>query len=107
MTDIRLVHCTFPTAEEAALVAQDLVSSKLAACVSVSQPVLSVYQWEGKLCRESEVQATFKTTHTALKALYARVLQLHSYDCPELVAVPVVSASDDYLKWVKDQVESS
>jgi periplasmic divalent cation tolerance protein len=107
MTEIRLVYCTFPSADQAQLVAEDLVSSGLAACVNLGQPVLSVYQWEGKLCREQEVQATFKTTSSALEALYARVRELHSYDCPELLAVPVAGGSEDYVSWVQEQVRSS
>jgi periplasmic divalent cation tolerance protein len=106
MTDMRLVHCTFPNADEAESVAEDLVASGLAACVSVSQPVVSIYRWEGKLCRESVVQATFKTTSAALDGLLKRVAELHSYDCPELVAVPVVQGSAEYLRWVEEQIQT-
>lgn len=107
MTDIRLVYCTFPSADQAELVAKDLVSSGLTACVTVSQPVISVYRWQGKLCHENEVQATFKTTSAMLEALFARVRELHPYDCPELVAVEVVDGSADYVSWVQEQVRSS
>jgi periplasmic divalent cation tolerance protein len=106
MTDIRLVYCTFPKSEEAESVAEDLVMSGLAACVSLSQGVRSIFRWEGKLCREDEVLATFKTTEAALDALIKRVAELHSYDCPELVAVPVVQGSAEYLRWVEEQVQS-
>ncbi len=107
MTDMRLVYCTFPSAEEAQSVAEVLIRSGLAACVSVSQPMRSVYRWEGQLCCENEVQMTVKTTSAALEAVFARVTELHSYDCPELLAVPVVKGSAGYLQWAADQVRST
>ncbi len=107
MAEAQLIFCTFPDAEQAERIAEDLVAKRLAACVSISQPVLSIYRWQGKVCRETEVQTTIKTTSDVLEALCARLLELHPYDCPEIVAVPITGGSESYLRWVQEQVASS
>jgi len=103
MTEILLVYSTFPDQAKAESVAKDLIESGHAACVTLSQPVTSVYRWEGKLCRETEVHATIKTSAPSFDALCARLVQLHPYDCPELVAVPVLRGHPEYLEWVHEQ----
>lgn len=106
MAETHLVYCTFPDAEQAEAVAEQLVTSRLTACVQVSPPLLSIYRWEGKLCKSPEVQVTLKTTDAALSELCARLLELHPYDCPEILTVAVDGGNPDYLRWVQEAVES-
>lgn len=103
MTDALLVHCTFPSREHAEEVAGVLVSEALAACVSLSSPALSIYRWQGETCKDSEIQATIKTRRSRFEALRTRILELHSYDCPEILATPVELGHPEYLQWLEEQ----
>ena len=99
-----LVHTTCADRDEAERLASELVESRLAACASVGQPVVSVYPWEGRIERDSETPLTLKTTRATFAALRARLNERHSYDVPELLAVPVVDGNADYIQWVQDWV---
>ena len=104
-TDIRVVLCTFPDADQAAAVARALVDARLAACVNLIPQVRSIYRWEGKVSDDAEVLAVIKTTAHRLAALRERVLALHPYECPEVIALPVDAGSARYLSWVADSCD--
>lgn len=106
MTDVLLVICTFPNEGEARQIGTHLVERQYAACVSFIPRVESIYQWEGKLCQEAEVMALIKTTREGFSVLSRELLAMHSYDEPELVAVPVADGSAGYLAWVLGQVRA-
>jgi periplasmic divalent cation tolerance protein len=103
-TDVRLVVCTFGSAEEAASVGRTVVEEQLAACMNIVPGVRSIYVWEDELCDDEEVVALLKTTRDRFDALRDRIVALHSYDCPEVLALPVDAGHAGYLDWVAASV---
>lgn len=99
-----MIFCTCGTHDEALAIANSLVEARLAACVNVLPPVHSIYRWEGKLETAHEVLLIIKTTQERFPAVRDRITQLHTYDTPEIIAMPVVEGSDKYLDWLRDQV---
>lgn len=99
-----LVHTTCADRAEAERLAGELVESRLAACASVGQPVVSVYPWDGRIERDTETPLTLKTTRARFGALREHLNARHSYDVPELLAVEVVDGNADYSQWVRDWV---
>ena len=104
MTDIVIVLTTAPADDRAEQWARQLVDERLAACVNVHAPMVSVYRWKGQVERDSERQIVIKTTRDRLPALEARIKELHSYELPEFVVVAVDQGSAAYLAWVSEQV---
>jgi periplasmic divalent cation tolerance protein len=94
------VFVTFPDRESAARVAQALVEEALAGCVQIVGPVHSVYRWEGKIESADEWLCLIKTAASRYAQLEQRIRQLHSYQVPEIIAVPISAGSSDYLKWL-------
>ncbi len=99
-----VVSCSCPDEASAARIATALVAERLAACVQRLPGVVSNFQWEGRLQEEREVMLMAKSTRARLEALTARVRELHPYELPEVVAVPVLGGLDDYLDWVRASV---
>jgi len=99
-TQVLLVYCTLPTADKAADIARILVSEKLAACVNIVPSLRSIYSWKDELCDDAEVLALIKTTAGRFEALRDRLVELHPYDCPEVIAVRVDDGHKAYLDWV-------
>ena len=104
--DIVVIFCTIPAIESEAM-ARALVERRLVACVNVV-PVHSYYQWKGEFCSEPEHLLIAKTKRSMAEATIAAIKCLHSYDLPEIIAVPIVSGYAPYLAWVhaetKDEV---
>lgn len=98
--DFNLVYITAASAQEARAIGRTLVEERLAACANVIDAMVSYYWWEGKLQEDSEAVLIAKTRATLVEALIARVKALHSYDCPCVVAVPIVAGNPDYLDWL-------
>lgn len=101
---VLLCHCACPDEVCAHLIARALVNESLAACVNCVPGVLSTYRWQGQVETAREVLLLIKTTSAQLSALTARVLTLHPYDLPELIAVTVCDGHDAYLAWVRESV---
>ncbi|MGE5182463.1 MAG: divalent-cation tolerance protein CutA [Acidobacteriota bacterium] len=99
-----VVFSTFPGPEKAAEVARALVSEQLAACVNLVPAVRSIYRWQGELLDDAETLAIVKTTAERLDALTARLIALHPYELPEVIALPVTGGSAPYLAWVAGEV---
>ena len=95
-----VVLLTAASGEEAARLAEMLVGARLAACVQILPGVESVYRWEGEVRREPEVLLLAKTTAGRSPAIEREVRALHSYETPEIIALPVVAASAPYLEWL-------
>jgi len=91
---------TAANGEEATRLAEMLVGAHLAACVQILPEIESVYRWQGKIERQSEVLLIAKTTRGKFDDLEREVRALHSYDTPEIVAVPIVAGSAPYLEWL-------
>ena len=99
-TDAIVVFMTAASGEEATRLADMLVGAHLAACVQILPEMESVYRWQGKIERESEVLLIAKTVRAKFGDLEREVRALHSYDTPEIVAVPIVMGSAPYLHWL-------
>lgn len=102
-----VVFVTTGSIEEAETIAKILISERLAACVNRIGPVTSLYEWQGEICEEEEYILKIKTQEARLQALTARVREMHSYDVSEIIAVPVVGGSSDYLNWVTVQTREN
>lgn len=103
-TELLTVFVTAPDVEVAERMGRILVEERLIACANVVQDVLSLYRWEGEVQRDSEALVIMKTTADALAALEARVVELHPYDVPEVLALPVLGGHGAYMEWVRAQV---
>ena len=97
---VLLVFCTFPDADTAAAVTKTLVGEKLIACGTILPGARSIYEWDGKMEDASEVLVLFKTASPAYAKLERRLLKLHPYDMPEIVALEAGAASKAYAAWV-------
>jgi periplasmic divalent cation tolerance protein len=99
---ILFVYCTFSTRAEAERVSALLVKENLAACANVMAECTSFFNWKGNFQTGRETPAVLKTTAKRYPALEKRIRQLHSYENPAIVALPVTKGSKPYLKWVGD-----
>jgi periplasmic divalent cation tolerance protein len=97
-----VVFITAPKEEEAVKIAYALVEAGLAGCVNILKNIRSIYRWEGKIEDEKEVLMIAKTKKKHFKPLEKKVKELHRYLVPEIIAVPIVGGSADYLQWLKD-----
>ena len=97
-----LVLTTLPVDAAAPAFAHALVEARLAACVNLLPPMDSVYRWKGAVERENERQVIIKTTMPRVDALWQRVRDLHPYDVPEFVVIPIVDGNQSYLQWVAE-----
>ncbi len=102
--DTLVVLVTVPSQEEGMRLAKTLVEEHLAACVNVVPGVRSIFFWEGRLQEEGEALLVMKTGRERYEALQRRILALHSYSVPEILALPVESASPAYVAWVRESV---
>src|SRR5512146_3053978 len=98
--DALVVLVTAPTAEKAAELARAVVEERLAACGNVVPGLRSIYRWEGEVHDDAEALLVLKTTRARFDALRDRVLALHPYDVPEVIAVAVEAGSAAYLAWI-------
>ncbi len=105
-TEFIVVLVTSPSEGEAEKLAARLVEEKLAACVNIL-PTSSLFRWEGKLSTENESLLIIKTRHSLFHNLEKRVKELHSYQVPEIIALPVVAGSKDYLDWVAENLSET
>ena len=103
MQEFIIVYVTAGSPAEGDRLARALVDERLAACVNRIATVQSVYRWEGKLEQSEEQLLIIKTQRRLFAALEKRVRELHSYSVPEVVALPIIEGSQDYLRWLGDQ----
>ncbi|OGQ05696.1 MAG: hypothetical protein A3F82_05020 [Deltaproteobacteria bacterium RIFCSPLOWO2_12_FULL_44_12] len=95
-----IAFSTVDSEKEALKIAKALVEAHLAACVNVVSKVISVYEWKEELCEETEVLLVIKTQSNRLEELKATLEELHPYEVPELIVVPIVDGLPDYLSWL-------
>ena len=107
MTNFIEIHITTSTEEEANRIGETLVSAKLAACVQITGPIRSIYVWEGKQESTQEWMCCVKTRETLFGPLVEAVRAIHSYQCPQITAVPIVAANDDYRYWMAENTLDS
>jgi len=105
MTDKIIVFSTCGSAEEAQKIARALVEGRVAACVNILPEIRSVYRWKGAVEEASEWLLLIKTTQAQFERLRAEIARLHSYEVPEIVALPVAGGLEAYLDWIAASVE--
>jgi len=103
VTDVVLILTTVPAAARADAIARSLVDERLAACVNVLSPMTSFYRWQGKIEQEEERQIVIKTTRDRVASVQTRLRDLHAYEVPEFLVLPVSDGSTGYLDWVRNE----
>ena len=101
----RVVLCTVPDAETAGMLARRLVEEKLAACCNIVAGIKSVYRWQGEIHEDDEHLLLIKTTSAVYDMLQARIAELHPYDTPEILALPVNQGLQKYLNWLEQNTQ--
>ena len=107
MTDKVVVLITAASRRECKKIAKHLVEEKLAACVNITQGIESVYRWEGKVTTDKEYLMLIKTTREVFDEIKHAVAQIHSYHTPEIICLPIIDGSRNYLEWVGNSVKRS
>jgi len=100
MEEYIVVLITASSEDEAAKIARELVGMRLAACVNIISNLRSIYRWQGKIEEGNEVLMLAKTRRGLFSELVEKVKELHSYSVPEVIALPIISGSEDYLQWL-------
>jgi periplasmic divalent cation tolerance protein len=106
-TEPVVVLMTAGSTAEASRIAETLVNHRMAACVQILPEMQSIYIWRGEVQREREVLLIAKTTRASFDDLEREVREIHSYETPEIVALPIVAPSEGYLKWLVTCSEGS
>ncbi len=104
MTSVSMVFVTAPDQETATRLTTSVVKEELAACGNILPSVRSIYRWQGKVHDEAESMVIFKTTRTGSDRLRERLVELHPYECPEVLVVHTDAGHADYLSWVEQSV---
>lgn len=106
MTDKVLVLMTAGSLREARAIAISLVESRLAACVNLLPPVESIYSWQGRIENSRERLLLIKTSRGLFPKVHAKIRKLHSYTTPEIICLPIIDGSHDYLAWLNEAIEA-
>jgi len=99
--DYIMVLTTCNSSETSSLIAEALISNKLAACVNIIKGVESVYQWHGKIEHDKEILLIIKTRESLFSRVEQMIQELHSYELPEIIAVPIKTGEKNYLNWIQ------
>jgi len=98
-----VVITTLDSEESAEQMAQAIIQAGLGACVQI-QPIKSYYKWQGKIANDNEFRLDIKTLDSAFEPLQALIKQLHGYETPEIIKMPIAGASAEYLAWLSDSI---
>ncbi len=104
MEDYLVALVTAPSMEVARDIARALLNHELAACVNIVPSVTSLYVWDGELCTDEEVLLLIKTKGSAFDPLASTIKDVHPYDVPEIIAMPIAAGAEDYLSWIEETV---
>ena len=107
MSDKVVILVTAANKKECRKIARHLVEAKLAACVNITQTIESIYRWEGKIVQDQEYQLFIKSTRELFPEIEAAISKLHSYQTPEIICLPIIEGSRNYLQWVGDSVKAA
>jgi periplasmic divalent cation tolerance protein len=99
-----IIYITFASIDEAKKIAHILLQQKLVACANIMPPITSMYEWEGKIQEETEILGIFKTTENKFKMVENKVSELHSYEVPCIIMLPILNGEKKYLKWIENSV---
>ena len=95
-----VIYITSGNEEETEKIAAGLVRKGLAACVNIVPSIKSVYKWEGNICNDNELLLIAKSRRSLMREIIEWVKRNHSYETPEIIALPIIEGSNDYLKWI-------
>ncbi len=105
MSDYIVIYITTGSVNEAEKIGRALVEEKLAACSNIISPIRSIYSWQGKICDDKEALMVVKTRKKHFEQIVKRVETLHSYDVPEIIAIPIVDGSSKYMSWLNEETK--
>ncbi|MEM6800713.1 MAG: divalent-cation tolerance protein CutA [Bacteroidota bacterium] len=105
--EARFVYITCKDKAEALSISRQLLEEKLIACANVLSDMTSVYRWEGKIVEDNESILIAKSTASLMDELCGRVKDLHSYDIPCIVSLPILAGNPDYLRWIGEEVKEN
>lgn len=104
---VSILFVTVGRAEEASMIARTLVAEKLVACVNMVPQIRSIYWWKGEVCDDQELLLIMKTRSSLVDAVQQRVQGLHSYEVPEIIAMPIAGGLPAYLEWVVESTSGA
>ena len=105
MTNYIVIYITTGSVNEAKKIGRALVEEKLAACSNIVFPIRSIYSWQEKICDDKEALMVLKTKKKLFNQIVKRVEKLHSYDVPEIIAMPIIEGSSKYLSWLNEETK--
>lgn len=99
-----VIFITAPNKKEANFIAQELIKRRLAACVNIVDKIESIFWWQDKISKAGEILLIVKSKKSKLNKIIKQVKSIHSYEVPEIIALPIVGGNKDYLEWLDDSV---
>lgn len=99
-----IIFCTIPDEDSALAISKALVNEKLAACCNIVRGLRSIFSWQDTVHDDSELLLLIKTKTSAFDKLEKRIMDLHPYEVPEIIAVPVYKGNEKYLEWIEENV---
>ena len=105
MSNYIVIYITTGSVNEAKKIGRVLVEEKLVACSNIISPIRSIYSWQGKICDDKEALMVLKTRKKLFNQIVKRVEKLHSYDVPEIIAMPIIEGSSKYLSWLNEETK--
>lgn len=102
--DVQILYCTAADQQQALAIGQSLIDARLAACVNILGPITSIYRWEDKTETSAEVAFIVKTTAECVGLAISLIKDMHSYELPCIVSVPVSGGCDGFLSWIRQSV---
>lgn len=100
-----IIYITTGSINEAKKIGRVLIDEKLVACSNIISPIRSIYKWKGKVCDDKEALMVLKTKKKLFNQIVKRVEKLHSYDVPEIIAMPIIEGSSKYLSWINEETK--
>lgn len=95
-----VIYCTVPSKNDAKTIAKVLLTQRLTACINIIDKVQSIFSWHDEICEEKEVLMMIKTKQSLFEKIKTAIKLIHPYNIPEIIAVPITDASEDYLEWI-------
>ncbi len=103
-TKMVMIVSAFPSKEAARKSALEMIENKIASCIQITSPVLSIYEWQGKICEEDEVLVFVKTSCSLQDKVVQFIKDSHPYEVPEIITLPVVGGFEKYIQWVDKNI---
>lgn len=98
-----VIYCTVPNKKEGRIIAKALIENSIAACVNIVDKIESIFSWNGEMMEEKEAMMIIKTKKEHFKNVSHIIHKLHSYNVPEIIAMPIIQADETYLKWIEHE----